>query len=205
MRSHRKSVFLSLCFFILAYNPANFSQRPAREDAAAQTSAQNVVQFTQKGRIGIRGQISGDYERLNVENRSYEGINRWSFQASPAISYFVWDNFSVGVSLAYSYFRTEHTGGLYHDHTFAYLNYGPVVSKYWGNAKLKFFTELSYRFFINYPDRKGEFSVAVGSLYFLNRGLALGPSLAYQTIFPDGSFVKKQYRVVLGVGIFSFL
>jgi hypothetical protein len=148
--------------------------------------------------------LSGSVTFTSTTNESKYGETKdLSFYMLPALTYFIVDNISTGLNLAYGYSELTMQNNKYISRP---ISFGPVVRYYFASEKITPFLEASYRYsnsLIGNEDMNS-ISFAIGINYFLSKSVALEPYLEYKKsnyIIAD----QKIIGVAIGMRINYFI
>jgi hypothetical protein len=135
-----------------------------------------------KGNVNLSGYGSFYYSKTALTDETSTTVffnNNLTF--SPGVSYFVIDNFSVGLNAIIGYGNHRST-----------IGFGPIIKYYFNNGLfLKMIYDYSYIHETDYTHKSSDFSSGIGYAFFINQKVSLEPCISY--LFSKDKQVSESY------------
>jgi hypothetical protein len=166
------------------------------------TTAINSALLTRKGSVEMRGSMY--YDRLKTTYKNGPEYVDEVIQVKPAIYYMIFDNVGLGGMLSYTK-STYQIGGSSHKEVNTQTALGPSLKKYFYKDKWRPFATAGYLAHIGDNWQGREIDLGLGLMYHLQSTTALSLEINYGFIRPNDHDIDHRSRILVGVGISSFI
>ncbi|MEL6823693.1 MAG: hypothetical protein AAFP70_18195, partial [Calditrichota bacterium] len=158
-----------------------------------------------KNSFRLDGQIFFKYQNRDLiePRRRAERFREIIWVVSPGISYFLVDNFSIGLELDYKYEDFDY--GFDFNGVFERYSVGSTLTKYWRNDRIRPYINLGYQYYFSTSSNKSQYTGEIGMLFLLNNGLGITGSVKYfENDLADNTYYKNSRWVLAGIGLQHF-
>jgi hypothetical protein len=172
--------------------------------------AVNTALLTRKGTKMISGSVFYNssktaYNSKSPGNLEYT-ITEKSFSATPAFSYFIANNFSLGLAINYTSNEIESKLPVEILGTKTkQLGFGPVITKFFGKNRTRPFLSLDALYLKGDIIDGKRIDIGAGFIYHISNNIGIGPLATYGLIFPDDESIDSSSNIYIGIGISNFI
>ena len=194
-------LFTVISFLILT-TPTTlvFAQTESHEE-----TKQAIWDVAKKSSFRVDGQIFFKYQNRDLiePRRRAERFREIIWVVSPEISYFLVDNFSIGLELDYKYEDFDY--GFDFNGVFERYSIGSTLTKYWRNDRIRPYINLGYQYSFSTSSNKSQYTGEIGMLFLLNNGLGITGSVKYfENDLADNTYNKNSRWDLAGIGLQHF-
>ena len=187
--------FIITCI-MFAFSCAAFSDDEDLKDIYNTiTTSINSAILTKKGNWQVSG--AAFYNDVNTTVSGTEMTHR-TFQAEPALSYFVVNDLALGLCGSYLY---QETDGRKSEQKM----FGPVAKMYFCSKRWRPFMLADFLFVMAERYEGGEADIGAGLLYHVAGNFGIAAHAKYGFFFPAVDRIEERNRLSVGLGIECFI